>query len=206
MIISFKYKFIFIKTRKTAGSAFEKLMYKHLGPKDICTGSPKDGIPRLNCENVNEHLRWVDIHRLYSMAWNDKNYYKFSLERNPWDKVVSSYHWHQLIKPENFAGLDFDRYIKTCTILPIDWMAYGGRSNLMVDDVFLYEDMWKMYEKLNEKLSIYDIEFKPEQLEAVKLKSEDQESVDYHDFHTEETIKLVEKYFKNEIKQFGYKY
>ena len=44
MIISHKYKFIFIKTRKTAGSSIEYNLSNYLGDDDVIT--PLDGIPK----------------------------------------------------------------------------------------------------------------------------------------------------------------
>ena len=37
MIVSHKNKFIFLKTRKTAGSSIEIALSKHCGPEDIIT-------------------------------------------------------------------------------------------------------------------------------------------------------------------------
>lgn len=43
MIISHKHKFIFVKTRKTAGTSVEIALSRHLGPDDIITPiSPDD--------------------------------------------------------------------------------------------------------------------------------------------------------------------
>ena len=39
MIVSHKYKFIFIKTRKTAGTSIEYNLSKYLGKEDIITPS-----------------------------------------------------------------------------------------------------------------------------------------------------------------------
>ena len=57
MIISHKYKFIFIKTRKVAGSSIEKFLYPYLDHKtDVLTGSPSDGVPQLNLPKILKSL------------------------------------------------------------------------------------------------------------------------------------------------------
>src|SRR4051812_7001975 len=118
MIISHKYKFIFIKTKKTAGTSIEIALSKYLDKGDIIT--------KINEEDMREGLGYPgpqnyrvpywkytfeDLKRLlfqrqlcvfYNHApatyirkyigekvWN--SYYKFCFERNPWDKTVSSY-------------------------------------------------------------------------------------------------------------------
>jgi hypothetical protein len=120
MIISHKHKFIFVKTKKTAGSTLEKLLFPYLGENDICTGSPRDDTPRLNTSVTNGHMSWRQIQASIPEEWN--TYYKFTIERNPWDKVVSSYFWHKLIKAERFGTMSFEEYVMTCDLLPIDWL------------------------------------------------------------------------------------
>ena len=85
MIISHKYKFVFIKTRKTGGSTIEKILRPLLGKDDVCTGSKRDNTPPLNLPSG------VSGHKAKPIP---KGYWSFSIERNPWDKVVSSYYFH----------------------------------------------------------------------------------------------------------------
>ena len=44
MIVSHKHKFIFFKTRKTAGSSIQVALANHCGPDDIITGQYRLGV------------------------------------------------------------------------------------------------------------------------------------------------------------------
>ena len=200
MIISYKHKFVFLKTRKTAGSTLEKLMFPYLGPKDVCTGSPRDDTPRINTSSTDGHASWAKIQASYPNEFRD--YFKFTIERNPWDKVVSSYYWHQEIKPTRFGAMDFETYVMTCDLLPIDWLNYTDRQGVRrVTAVYKYEEMDVMYEDLNQrfKLDIKD-------WSNTKLKGDVRKERDYRKLHTNATIDRVVDLFAKEIKAFGYTY
>jgi hypothetical protein len=204
MILSHEHKFIFVKTRKTAGSSLEKLVHPYLNPeRDICTGSARDETSPINAGDygADGHTKWRTIADKDPLPW--ENYYKFTIERNPWDKVVSSYFWHKKIKEHQFGDLEFEEYIKTCQLLPIDWEMYAHQDGLLVDEVFLYEDMDKMYKTLNDR---FGFNITKEQRANTKLKSGIRKVKDYKDMHTKITINFVSKLFENEIKTFGYSY
>lgn len=202
MIISHQHKFIFVKTKKTAGSTLENLLYPHLGPDDICTGSERDGTPAKNIQpNTNGHLIWDQIQSKYPKEW--KSYYKFSIERNPWDKVVSSYSWHQKIKSEYYGDMPFEKYVLTCSLLPLDWGAYAQNDELQVNRVFMYEDMGAMYATFNDK---FGIDIPKEMWYNTRLKSGIRTNKDYHDMHTPATIQHVAELYAKEIKLLGYTY
>ncbi|MEK9697508.1 MAG: hypothetical protein VW270_17215, partial [Candidatus Poseidoniales archaeon] len=60
--------------------------------------------------------------------------------------VVSSYYWHQEIKPARFANTGFEEYVMTCDLLPIDWLNYTDTKGLQrVHKIFKYEEMAEMY-------------------------------------------------------------
>lgn len=200
MIISHSKKFIFIKTRKTSGSTLEHLMLPYLDKsRDICTGSSRDGTPAFNIPfNSNGHLGYDFMKLQYPIAL--ENYYIFTIERNPWDKVVSSYHWHQKIKPQQYGHMDFENYIKMSTaILPRDWDVYHKAN----PEVFFYEKMEEMYDTLNEKLNL---DISRDLIYNTKLKSGIRKTGHYTEIHTPYTIDCVAELFKNEIENYGYKY
>ena len=200
MIISHKHQFIFVKTRKTAGSTLEKLLYPHLGEFDICTGSERDGTPPLNTDIKDGHMGWKQIENLYPKEWKD--YYKFTIERNPWDKVVSSYFWHKIIKEERFGTMPFEEYVQTCELLPTDWNKYSFKRNVMVDNIWLYENMGDMYSELKDMFG-FGI---TDEWQNTRLKSGIRTVQDYKEMHNSNTVGKVRELFKNEISHLGYLY
>ncbi|MFZ2630040.1 MAG: sulfotransferase family 2 domain-containing protein [Desulfosalsimonadaceae bacterium] len=129
MIISHKYKFIFIKTNKTAGTSVEIALARFCGKDDIITpNDPKDEEIRKqlnypgpqNWEAPFTAYRFRDIFRMiqrqkkkarfyHHMSAAEirslldesvwKNYYKFCFERNPWDRMISFYYWRHKSGP-----------------------------------------------------------------------------------------------------------
>ena len=113
MIISHKYKFIFVKTRKTAGTTIEYNLAKFLGPKDIITPSAQANylsqnfifdtkissfFKKLNFSKLSnffsrkftDHMHSKEIKKnISSQIYN--NYFKFCVEREPVDKTISYY-------------------------------------------------------------------------------------------------------------------
>lgn len=105
MIISHKYKFIFIKPKKVAGTSIEVALGKYCGEKDILT--PVSDFTSDNDDTFYAH-RARNFGTFYNHItpdliknkvdpeiWN--SYYKFTVVRNPWDYLVSYYIWRSKI-------------------------------------------------------------------------------------------------------------
>ncbi len=107
MIVSHRHRFIFIKTRKTASTSVEIALSRHCGPDDVVTPiTPEDEVLRArlgglgpqNHEPPDFPVRAANHSGCRAVGaavgcavWND--YFTFAVERNPWDAVVSSYHY-----------------------------------------------------------------------------------------------------------------
>jgi hypothetical protein len=137
MIISHKYRFIFIKTRKTAGTSLEIALGDQCGPNDVITrismadekvrrhissrGAQNYRLPigtytsedwkRLftkgKFKRFENHDTAEKIQKYLSKEQWD-GYYKFCFERNPWDKMVSHYYW----KKPHYQINSFDEYLE----------------------------------------------------------------------------------------------
>ena len=101
MIISHRHKFVYLKAKKVAGTSVEVALARHCGEGDIVTpiGSfdPKwdeeeYDHPGTKQQGYHRHATLVPVRRQLGRDLWDA-YFKFSIVRNPWDLVVSQYHW-----------------------------------------------------------------------------------------------------------------
>lgn len=192
MIISHRHKFIFIKTRKTAGSSIEKYLINYLGPEDICTGSEADNTPALNTSDTDGHKGWKWIETHYPTEW--KTYYKFAVERNPWDKLASAYFYYKRYKHRKVPD-GFKPFIRLNALKQNDWNMYARGSDIKVDSLIDYTTLHESFLKLpvpynNELLKVF-VKRNPRRKNYSKL-------------YDKETKDIVSYRFSNVIEYFSY--
>jgi len=243
LILSHKYKFIFIKTRKTAGSSLELYLSKYCGPEDIVTPiGPKENthprnyrgyfnpIPELRMKNVrfvrgiiprllkrmrySQHIAAAVVKtRLPEYIWD--NYFKFCIERNPWDKVVSYYYWRKhweenstsifywrkkLMNPDR----SFDDFLKEKNF-PINHYLYtdvSDENRIIVDRIIKYENLNEELGDIFHKLRVpFD-----GSLNVHAKSTQRKERHDYRNMYNKKQKYIVAKAFEKELQLHGYQF
>lgn len=199
MIVSYEHLFIFIKTRKTAGSSVELYLRNFLGKLDRVTGSAYDGVDYINCPpQTRGHMGHWEIKKYVGdNTWNAC--WKFAFERNPWDKAVSDYLFKtrvKLIDPET----TFDKYLNGISGLS-DWNRYT-EGDEPVATLYKYEYLEDSMKVICDRLKIpFDLDkFNENRLKA----SPDRKP--YAEYYNDEQVETVRKAFEKEIDYFGYEF
>lgn len=168
MIISHKHKFIFFKTAKTASSSVEIELSKICDVKDTITPMDRDdevlrselgGLgPRwIAIENTSvkfeEHMHAKDAIKWISEdIWN--SYFKFCVERNPWDRLISLYYYIYRADPRKPSMLEFLESDSACLFNFRGWDLYTINNNVVMDRIIRFENLQEELEGAYQHLGI----------------------------------------------------
>lgn len=241
MIISHRNRFIFIKTRKTAGSSLEIGLSRICGPEDVITSlsaargeellrAEEGGIGPVNqCKRIREHRGFKEWKRLilkgqraeygeHSTAaeirrlvgdevWS--TYYRFSIERNPWDRAVSRY-WWQKHRWEERGRTDFPSLSEYLVWLErnkphwiSNWGHYAIGEHIAVDRVLRYENLTDELASLAQTLGVSgDISLPTTRAKGGLRK----DTRHYGEALSEADRALIERLCRREIMALGYRF
>lgn len=146
-----------------------------------------------------------------------EKYFKFSIVRNPWDRLVSAYTFvvqngskhvrplpNEIYKSESFST--FDKFIT-------EWLPYqnlfeidvvfcpqyhficDNKGKVIVDYIGKFENIDSAMEDVSKQLGC--------NINLKKLNASDRNK-NYRDYYTDETIKIVSELYKKDIELFSY--
>ena len=159
------------------------------------------------------HLPATIVRKLVGQRQWDR-LFSFAFVRNPWDSVVSAYHferWYTL-QPHVAANErdraealhrcnDFERFVKLYPLLePPDMtsMIADERGNVLVDFVGRFENLDADFRTICRKIGI--------EAQALPHENSSANRRDYRSYYTDETRALVGRYFARDVERFGYEF
>ena len=240
MIICHSHRFIFIKTRKTAGTSVEIALSRLCSPGDIVTPlkakqgeedlrkqeggygptghnkplfahkRPKEWyrlLSRGQRASYKHHMRASEIKALVgSKVWS--NYLKITVERNPWDRILSRYWWekhlwekkHESTFPEISDFLHWMAKHKPHWLT--NWKHYSIDNEIAVDCMLFYESLSSDLVSLAHLLGVDDAKLALPRKPAKGGFRKDTRS--YSEVLSNTDRMIIEQYCRREIKELGY--
>ena len=216
MLISYTHKFIFFHVAKVAGLSIKKALKDYAQEPDKfkvrCPPKTLNGKPNPlyeMWEAFMTHVKAKDAKQeLPEEIYN--NFYKFAFVRNPWDWQVSMYHFilketghvnHDVVK--SMAGFEEylawvintqkNPYAKGATKFQKD-MLIDQEGKIIVDFIGRYERLTQDFQQVCQILNIET------SLPAINRTVHR----DYKSYYNDQTRKMVEEHFKEDIELFGY--
>jgi hypothetical protein len=155
VIVSHEHGFVFMKTRKTAGTSVEISLSRVCGPDDVITPVTADDEvlrrahggrgPQLYESPANlerKAFNHMPVSMVRKMLGRNKfeSYFSFAVERNPWDAVVSLYHWrYRDTEPGSFPEYVASAAVETFATK--NQRIYRIKGEIAVDRVLRYESL-----------------------------------------------------------------
>lgn len=230
MIISHKHKFIFLKTRKTAGTSLEIALSSICGKDDIITPiSPIDNQVRLELGYRSSQNRSIPFSKYSKKDYSNfllkgekikfynhipakliryyigeeiwDDYYKFCFERNPFDKVLSFYYWRMRNRKTFMTLSEFINSEYLDILSGFD--IYSINGFVAVNQIFKYEELEQSLRKINLKLKL-DY---PLVLPSYKAKGQSRKDCrHYTEILSLEDKSKIEISFAREMRLLGYRF
>ena len=230
MIVSHHNQFIFIKTRKTAGTSIEIALSKFCGSEDIITSlstseeKVKEDLGLPGRQNTLIPLRFYRRWDLWNLlkgggrahhfnhtsaklvkkrigAERFERYQKFCVVRNPWDRAVSQFFFEKF--GEGMLGLPEDlEFSDYLKVLPDSKLT---DSWLYTIDGNLVVDRTIRFENLAEEWPDLLLSFGFDYVDLPRAKSKTRRTkLHYSLFYDDASIRRVNEICKWEITKFGY--
>jgi hypothetical protein len=225
VIVSHTHKYIFIKSLKTAGTSLEAALSQHCSENDMVTPLGDYWFNRdergkwihssMNAEGFSQHDPAADVRRkVPPQIW--EQYFKFSITRNPWDRVVSLYSWEARnrveLKPSrrlyHRLGVPFNEFRETRKLFGAfvagDWTTndrfYLIDGQLCLDFVIRYEHLAQDFEEVCRRVGLPRLS-----LPHLKAGLRQGEHA-YTEYYDDASREIVAGRHEHDIRLFGYEF
>jgi len=159
MVVFNDKKCIFIHIPKTAGTSIEQFI----------RDNGRNEINFLGVRNNRSlhHLTAIELLKEIKLFYQ---YYRFSMVRNPYDRFLSEYYWTPILNVGYKSGkskTDFLNYVENIVkkkeyftniyndhFIPQYYFLFNKKNQLLVNEVFRYENLDDSVEYLKKKLNI----------------------------------------------------
>jgi hypothetical protein len=188
MIISPKYKFVFIASSKTGSTTIHKTLLNCVKDKNLINESELVlGDKHLSCRELLEQRPQY------------KNYFKFAFVRNPWDRVVS---WYFFAKrsddiERNTSDISFKEFLNTKLNVWANPNQDQYEFTKCCDFAGRCENFQEDFNVVCDKIGI------PRQQLPHTNKSKHKHYTEYYD---DETRRIVAERYAKDIEYFGYEF
>ena len=227
MIVCHEHKFIFVKTRKTAGTSIETALSSFCGPSDVITSlSSEDEAARTQLglrgmQNIHVPMMRYSISDIATLATLKRKrfhnhspssevrkylgqqiylkYFVFCVERNPYDRAVSQYFFKNRKFSEKPPMPEFLKTLSTPSMS--NWDVYTQKSQIAVDKVLRYENL---EHDLNEVGKFLGLNIDISLIHAKSHTRTDRRN--YREVIDSESRSIIDARCANEIKYFCYEW
>ncbi len=216
MLISNKYKFLFVHIAKTGGTSVRATLERYRRrdpyyvPQFICSRISHLTGHRIGAK-IPRHAKAIAAYEMLPRELYN-SLFKFVFVRNPWDLQVSSFHHIRRERPHLMAGIDdfetflrwkldpqrpYQFHIDTSIERQSDYLI-DLHGNIIVDFIGKYENLEEDFRQVCERIGVRAPKL------AHKRQAKDRSS--YQKYYTDETAALVSDYFRRDIGMFGYSF
>lgn len=214
MLISHKHRFVFLATSHAASTSIGRYLAPHCDVESVHRRKTTADMPFFH------HISARELNAIFNeRGWDWDSYRRFCVVRNPFDRVVSWYHFSRrfhpvrgaplLINVRRFAGwylrshksfrdfvLGLNPERRPDTTLP--GFIGDGNGRLLVNDILRFEELVEVLPSYLRSIGV------PVSEHALPRLNFSAQRRDYRDYYDSVSRSHVESVFAYEIERFGY--